>query len=77
MAFPHPQKSRTTYIVLGLFLGSFGIHNFYAGYTGRAVAQLCLTMMSIVLGFVFIIAWIWAIVEICVVDKDSAAVPFQ
>src|SRR5262245_8287875 len=31
-----PARSRTTYIVLGIFLGAFGGHNFYAGYTGRA-----------------------------------------
>src|SRR5262245_27835588 len=33
-------KSRTTYILLGVFLGPLGAHNFYAGYTGRAVGQL-------------------------------------
>jgi len=75
MVFPHPQKSRTTYIVLGIFLGALGIHNFYGGYTGRAVGQLCLTVLT--LGYLGVISWIWAIVEICVVDKDSAGVPFQ
>jgi len=73
-AFPHPQKSRTTYIVLGIFLGALGVHNFYGGYTGRAVGQLCLTVLT--LGYLGIISWIWAIVEICVMDKDSAGVPF-
>lgn len=33
-------KSRGTYIALGLFLGCLGIHNFYAGHTGRAVLGL-------------------------------------
>lgn len=33
-------KSRSTYIALGLFLGFLGIHNFYAGHTGRAVLGL-------------------------------------
>src|SRR5262245_61574765 len=40
-------KSRTTYIVLGVFLGMFGAHNFYAGYTGRAVGQLCLSVLTV------------------------------
>ena len=75
MVFPHPQKSRTTYIVLGIFLGALGIHNFYGGYTGRAVGQLCLTVLT--LGYLGVVSWIWAIVEICVLDKDSAGVPFQ
>ncbi|MBQ3218003.1 MAG: TM2 domain-containing protein [Akkermansia sp.] len=29
-------KSRLAYILLGVFLGSLGIHNFYAGYTCSA-----------------------------------------
>jgi hypothetical protein len=33
-----PTKSRVAYVLLGLFLGGLGIHNFYAGYTGKAVA---------------------------------------
>jgi TM2 domain-containing membrane protein YozV len=68
-------KSRTTYIVLGVFLGAFGAHNFYAGYTGRAVGQLCLSVLTI---FKLAVAsWIWAIVEICIVDKDSTGLQFS
>jgi len=68
-------KSRTTYIVLGVFLGALGIHNFYAGYTGRAVGQLCLSVLTVF--YLAIVSWIWAIVEICVVDKDSAGIQFS
>lgn len=68
-------KSRTTYIVLGVFLGAFGAHNFYAGYTGRAVGQLCLSVLT--LFYLSIASWIWAIVEICVVEKDSAGIQFS
>ncbi len=71
----HPPKSRTTYIVLGIFLGAFGAHNFYAGYTGRAVGQLCLSVLT--LFYLAIASWIWAVVEICVVDKDSAGIKFS
>src|SRR5215469_14697985 len=35
-----PRRSRMTYILLGVLLGAFGGHNFYAGYTKRAVMQL-------------------------------------
>jgi len=69
------QKSRTAYIVLGIFLGMLGIHNFYAGYTGKAVGQLCLTILT--LGYLGVIAWIWAIVEVCVVGQDSQGIPFN
>ena len=68
-------KSRTTYILLGVFLGAVGAHNFYAGYTGRAVGQLCLSILT--LFYLAIVAWIWAIVEICVVDKDSTGIQFS
>jgi TM2 domain-containing membrane protein YozV len=68
-------KSRTSYIVLGIFLGALGIHNFYAGYTGRAVGQLCLTVLT--LGYLGIVSWFWAIVEICIVEKDSTGLHFS
>jgi TM2 domain-containing membrane protein YozV len=69
------HKSRTSYIVLGIFLGSLGVHNFYAGYTGRAVGQLCLTVLT--LGYLGIVSWIWAIIEICTVEKDSTGLRFS
>jgi len=69
------HKSRTSYIVLGIFLGALGIHNFYAGYTGRAVGQLCLTVLT--LGYLGIASWIWAIIEICIVEKDSTGLGFS
>lgn len=68
-------KSRATYIVLGIVFGALGVHNFYAGYTGRAVAQLCLSVLT--LFYLGLISWIWAIVEICIVDKDSAGIKFN
>lgn len=71
----HPPKSRTTYIVLGIFLGAFGAHNFYAGYTGRAVGQLCLSVLT--LFCLALVSWVWAIVEICIVNKDSAGIEFS
>ncbi len=71
----HPmQKSRLGFIVLGIFLGFLGIHNFYAGYIGRAVAQLLITVLS--LGLLSFVSWIWAIVEICVIGHDAKGLPF-
>jgi TM2 domain-containing membrane protein YozV len=75
LSFDRPHKSRTTYIVLGIFLGALGVHNFYAGYVGRAVGQLCLTVLTI--GYLGIISWIWAIIEICIVEKDSTGLNFS
>lgn len=75
LSFDRPRKSRTTYIVLGIFLGALGVHNFYAGYTGRAVGQLCLTVLT--LGYLGIISWVWAIIEICIVEKDNTGLNFS
>jgi hypothetical protein len=67
--YPIDSKNRTTYILLGIFLGIFGAHNFYAGYKGRAIAQLCITLLTLFFGA--IVSWIWAVVEVCIVDRDS------
>jgi TM2 domain-containing membrane protein YozV len=74
-AYGRVHKSRTTFIVLGIFLGALGIHNFYAGYTGRAVGQLCLTVLTF--GILFLVSWVWAIIEICIVDKDNTGLNFS
>ena len=42
----YPQKSKVAAGVLGILLGGFGAHNFYLGYTGKAVLQLVLTLCS-------------------------------
>lgn len=39
-------KSKVVAGLLGIFLGAFGVHNFYLGYTSKAVAQLLLTVLS-------------------------------
>ncbi len=75
IAYGVSHKSRSTFIVLGIFLGSLGVHNFYAGYTGKAVGQLCLSVLT--LGALSIVSWVWAIVEICVVDRDSTGLSFN
>lgn len=64
-------KSRIGYILLGLFFGGWGIHNFYAGYSQKAVIQLILGVFSCC-----IISGIWAIIDICTIDCDANGVPF-
>jgi TM2 domain-containing membrane protein YozV len=68
------RRSRLTYILLGILLGAFGGHNFYAGYTKRAVIQLLLTILTCFFGA--IISWIWAIVEVCTITQDDDGVAF-
>jgi TM2 domain-containing membrane protein YozV len=70
------DKSRVAYILLGLFLGGFGVHNFYAGYTGKGVAQLLLTVLGGWLVIPLIAVFVWVIVEICTVTEDAQGRPF-
>ena len=47
--------------LLGIFLGGLGIHNFYLGYNGKAIAQLLITLLSL-----FLLSWvsaIWGLIE--------------
>lgn len=69
-----PAKQRISYILLGLFFGCLGVHNFYAGYTGKAIAQLLMTILSF--GFLSPIVAIWVIIEICTVTKDGTGRDF-
>lgn len=71
------SRSRLAYILLGLFLGSLGVHNFYAGYIGKAIAQLLITLLLGWLLFPLVGVVIWVIVEICTVTKDARGVPFS
>jgi len=40
------RKSRLVAGLLGIFLGGFGVHNFYLGYTNRGIAQLVLSIFT-------------------------------
>lgn len=71
----HP-KNRAIYIVLALFLGAFGVHNFYAGRNGTAIAQLLVTFLTGWLFFPLLILGLWILVEMVVVDSDGKNVPF-
>ncbi len=68
------SKDRTAYVLLAVFLG-FGVHNFYAGYTGRGLLQLLLCLFTC--GIAWIPVWIWSIIEACVVTKDGKGRPFR
>ena len=68
-------KSKMAAGLLGIFLGAFGVHNFYLGYIGKAVTQLCLSAGSILLTiitcgvagvitpFIILGASIWGLIE--------------
>lgn len=69
------SKSKLAAGILGILLGVFGVHNFYLGYTGKAVAQLLITVLTCFAGSA--ISGIWGLIEgimiLCGnIDKDAA-----
>ena len=50
-------KSKMVAGLLGIFLGAWGIHNFYLGNTGRAIAQILVTIFTCGIG------GLWGFVE--------------
>jgi TM2 domain-containing membrane protein YozV len=72
---PVDAKSRTAYILLGVFLGGLGIHNFYAGRTVQALVQLLITVLTGWLILPLLGVGIWAIVEVCTVKTDGKGRP--
>ena len=65
-------KSKIAAGLLGIFLGSFGVHNFYLGYTSKAVAQLLITVLSC--GILSFVSGIWALVEGIMILTGSISV---
>ena len=70
-----PSKSKVAFVLLGVFLGSLGIHNFYIGRTKQGVIQLLISVLSA--GMLSIASWIWAIVDICTINADASGVPLS
>lgn len=68
------QKSKMTAGLLGIFLGAFGVHNFYLGFTNRAILQIVLTVVTCGA------AGLWGVIEGIMIlagsiNKDAAGAP--
>lgn len=71
---PIYPKSRKVFVILGLLLGGFGIHNFYAGYNLRGGVQLAITLLLGWLVIPLIAVIIWVILELLFVLEDERCV---
>lgn len=69
------QCDYTVHLILAIFLGCFGVHNFYAGYTLRGIAKLLITLLSF--GFLSIVSLVWAIIEAVTMENDANGQPFR
>lgn len=54
-------KSKIVAGILGILLGVFGVHNFYLGFMGKAVAQLLITVVSF--GMLSPVSAVWGLIE--------------
>lgn len=62
------QLSRTSALLLCLFLGGLGIHRFYVGKTGSGAVMLLLTILSPLTLFVSLFAvGIWATIDLILI----------
>jgi len=62
MVMESPPKQLLVGILLALFVGTLGIHNFYLGHTGRGIAQLLITVLT--LGIGVLITAPWSLIEL-------------
>lgn len=74
------EKSRVTAGLLAVFLGAFGMHNFYLGFSKKGMAQLLLSLVTCGLGA--LITWPWAWIEASMIFSgqirvDSQGVPLK
>ena len=69
----NPQaKSKMAAGLLGIFLGAFGVHNFYLGFTGKAIAQVLITVLSC--GMLSFASGIWGLIEGILILTGSISV---
>lgn len=57
------RKSKLAAGLLGIFLGGLGIHNFYLGFTNKAITQLLLGTIGWILIIPGCVSWIWGLID--------------
>lgn len=70
------QKSKMAAGLLGIFLGAWGIHNFYLGNTTRAIIQILVTIVTCGVGS------LWGLIEGIMIlagsiNTDANGVPLK
>ncbi len=72
-------KSKLTYLLLAIFFGWLGVHNFYAGYTNVGIIQLLVSLVggTLTCGFATFGVSIWAVIEGATKEADASGTPFD
>lgn len=70
------QKSKLVAGLLGIFLGAYGIHNFYLGNTKKGVIQLIVSIVTCGIGGLW--GFIEGIMILCgKINTDANGVPLK
>ena len=67
---PQPRKSRVAAGVLGILLGTLGMHKFYLGYTGTGIVHIVLTILVITAPVSAVVGLIEGIIYLTKTDED-------
>ena len=70
------SKSKLAAGLLGIFLGGWGIHNFYLGFTGKGIAQIIVTIVTCGIGS------LWGFIEGILIltgsiNTDAQGIPLK
>lgn len=72
----YEQKSRLVAGLLGIFLGGLGVHNFYLGFTSKAVIQIVVSIVTCGIGSIW--GFIEGILILCGhTNTDSNNIPLK
>jgi TM2 domain-containing membrane protein YozV len=74
MRYDANKKSTGVTYLLWFFLGGFGTHRFYLGYTGSAIAILLITIVGVFLIFPLIVSGIWLLVDLFIIPSMTRKV---
>ncbi len=79
LAYAVKPKSKVAAIVMGVFLGFLGVHNFYLGRTLSGTLQLLLGLGGMCFGG-WVLSGLWALAEVIMIasgaiDKDARGMP--
>lgn len=65
------KKSRLVALLLGIFLGSYGAHNFYLGKPKRAVIQLALCIIGYIVMFGPLVSMYTEMIGLAIQNPDA------
>lgn len=71
------RRRQIEYVLLGFFLGRFGVHNFYADYIKKGVIQVLMFSSGCFLIIPTIMVGVWVLIDVCIVDRDVNGVLFN